>query len=287
MAKILMNTLQPRIDAHMHWWTIRRDDYGWLTPNLPALYGDFGAAEAEPLLAAGHIDGVILVQAAPTEAETQYLIELAQSRPYVRGVVGWADLYDAARLEVLARDQLLVAVRPMLEDLPAADWILQPELAPAVRLLEDLGLPFEALIKPHHLPVIRELLERYPRLRITIDHAAKPDISVRSMLPWKTDLAAVAKLPTVACKLSGLATEAKYGAALRDFVPYVDAVFALFGPERVIWGSDWPVLIERLDYLTWLEWAEQLCSDLTPDSRASVFGGNAERFYARRSVKAM
>lgn len=265
----------------MHWWTLERDDYGWLTPDLTALYRDFGPADAEPLLAAAHIDAVILVQAAPTVEETLYLFGLARSHPYVRGVVGWADLEDARELERLAGNESLLAVRPMLQDLPQDDWILRPALTPALRLLEELDLPLEALIKPVHLPIIRRLLERHPRLRIMVDHAAKPDIGGRSAVSWKSDLAALAASPRVWCKLSGLVTEAPPLAALSEFTPYVDSVFELFGAGRVVWGSDWPVLTLRLDYATWLRWAERLSAALSAEQSAQVFGGNAERFYVR------
>lgn len=270
-----------RIDAHMHWWSIQRQDYGWLTPELTALYRDFGPTQADPLLAAARIDGVILVQAAPTVNETRYLFELARSRAYVRGVVGWADFNDVAQLESLACQPTLLAVRPMLQDLAEDDWILQSALKPALRLLEDLGLPFEALIYPRHLPVLRHLLDRHPRLRVMIDHAAKPDIAARSLEPWNADLAALAAAPQVWCKLSGLMTEARPEDAMAVLAPYVDALFNGFGVERVVWGSDWPVATLRLDYAGWLRGCEALTGALSAAQQAQIFGGNAERFYAR------
>jgi L-fuconolactonase len=271
----------PRIDAHMHWWTTRRSDYGWLTPELPSLYRNFGPAEAEPLLAASQIDGVILVQAAPTVAETHYLLELAKPRKYVLGVVGWVDLHQAHELEMLAPAELLVGVRPMLQDLPDPSWILQAALRPSIHLLEDLDLAFEALITPEHLPFICELVERHPALRVIVDHAAQPNIGMQSMQPWKNDLATLAASPRVICKLSGLVTTTP-GSTRDDIAPYVDAVFEVFGPERVVWGSDWPVLTQRLGYATWLQWAEHLTASLSPNARDRVFGDNARHFYGSR-----
>lgn len=268
-----------RIDAHMHWWSIERRDYGWLTPDLGLLYRDFGPLDAAPLLAAAGIDGVILVQAAPTEAETHYLLNLARAHEYVWGVVGWVELTDCERLRTLAREAPLVAIRPMLQDLPAVDWILRPELAPALRLLEELDLPFEALVLPQHLPVIGELLARHPRLRVLIDHGAKPPIASRRVQPWRDDLAAVAASPNVVCKLSGLATEAGGTVTCDDIAPYVEIMFDVFGAGRVIWGSDWPVLTQSLDYATWVTWSEALTGSLPEADRAAVFGGNAASFY--------
>lgn len=282
MARTVSVSRAARIDAHMHWWTTRRDDYGWLTPNLQELYRDFGPAEAEPLLAASAIDGVILVQAAPTLAETHYLLELARPHAYVQGVVGWADLLDAREVEALLDSELIVAVRPMLQDIDDTGWILRRELTEGLQLLAARGIAFEALITPRHLSVIAELLTRHPTLRVMVDHAAKPDITAGALEPWKSELAMLAAESRVFCKLSGLATEGPVGMAPEVCAPYIDAVLELFGPERVVWGSDWPVLTQRLDYASWVRWAEQLTAYLSPAARIGVFGGNAQRFYGRR-----
>lgn len=282
MARTLSVSRAPRIDAHMHWWTTRRSDYGWLTPDLQELYHDFGPAEAGPLMAAASIDGVILVQAAPTLAETHYLLELARPREYVRGVVGWADLADAREVESLLQSDLIVGVRPMLQDIDDTGWILRPDLAEGLQLLAARGVAFEALITPRHLAVMDTLLDRHPALRVMVDHAAKPHITTGVLEPWKSELAVLAAEPRVFCKLSGLATEGPAGMAPYACAPYVDAVFELFGSERVVWGSDWPVLTQRLDYASWVRWAEQLTAHLAPETRAGVFGGNALRFYGGR-----
>ena len=282
MARTLSVSRAPRIDAHMHWWTTRRDDYGWLSPDLHELYRDFGPAEAEPLLAASAIDGVILVQAAPTLAETHYLLELARPREYVRGVVGWADLSDAREVEALLDSELIVAVRPMLQDIDHTGWILRRELTEGFQLLAARGIAIEALITPRHLSVIEELLARHPTLRVMVDHAAKPDIKAGALEPWKSELAMLATESRVFCKLSGLATEGPAGMVPEACAPYVSAILELFGPERVVWGSDWPVLTQRLDYASWVRWTEQLTAHLSPAARIGVFGGNALRFYGRR-----
>ena len=282
MAHTLSEYAAPRIDAHMHWWSTRRSDYGWLTPELPTLYRDFGPAEATPLLEAARIGGVILVQAAPTLAETLYLLDLARSNSYVLGVVGWADLADPAEVDTLAAAELTVGVRPMLEDIADTNWILRPELREGLQRIAAQDLAFEALITPRHLPIIAALVDRHPTLRVIVDHAAKPSITVGRSQPWKSQLAALAAESRIYCKLSGLVTEAPRGAGFEALRPYVEAVFELFGAERVIWGSDWPVLTQRMDYASWVQLAEQLTAHLSPQSRAGVFGGNAQRFYGKR-----
>ena len=282
MARTVSVSRAPRIDAHMHWWTTRRDDYGWLTPDLPGLYRDFGPAEAEPLLAASAIDGVILVQAAPTLAETHYLLEMAQPRGYVRGVVGWADLSDAREVEALLASGLIVGVRPMLQDIDDTSWILRRELADGLQLLAARGVAFEALITPRHLCVMATLLDRHPTLRVMVDHAAKPYITAGAMEPWRSELAVLAAESRVFCKLSGLATEGPAGLAPEACAPYANTILELFGSERVVWGSDWPVLTQRLDYTSWVRWAEQLTAQLSLAARVGVFGGNAQRFYGSR-----
>ena len=269
----------PRIDAHMHWWSIARDDYGWLTPDLGVLYRDYGPAEAVPLLKTCGIDGVVLVQAAQAVAETRYLLEMAHAAPCVRGVVGWVDLTAPAQLSALATDKLLVGIRPMLQDLPDDDWILRRDVTPGLRLIEELGLVFDTLVYPRHLASIIELVERHPDLNIIIDHGAKPDIAAGQMQPWKSALAQLAAIPHVHCKLSGLVNEAKEGAGPDDLAPFVDAIFELFGANRVVWGSDWPVVTQRLDYVAWWQWARQLTEALRPREREAVFGGTASRFY--------
>jgi hypothetical protein len=170
-----------RVDAHQHVWRLARGDYGWLTPALASIYRDFGLSDAHPLAAAAGIDTVVLVQAAPTVAETRFLLDTAKgSDGFVRGVVGWTDLAapDAERtLEELAGDPLLKGIRPMLHDLPDPAWILRADVQPALAALPSLGLTFDALVKPRELPALRQMLDRHPDLAVVVDHGAKPPIA--------------------------------------------------------------------------------------------------------------
>jgi L-fucono-1,5-lactonase len=269
------------IDAHVHYWRVDRGDYGWLTPDLP-ICRDFGPADAAPLFAASGITGVVLVQAAPTEAETRFLLSLAAEDPHVRGVVGWVDTMrpDAPeRLAALAEDPALRGIRPMRQDIPEDDWMLRPEQDGAYRAIVELGLGFDALARVRHLPHLPRLAERHPGLRIVIDHGAKPDIAGGGLAPWRNAMRTVAAFPQISCKLSGLVTEAAPGATFDAIRPYAETLLELFGPERLMFGSDWPVLTLRCDYATWWDWAQRLTVHLSPAEREGIFGGNARAFY--------
>ena len=272
------------IDAHVHYWRIDRGDYAWLTPDLP-IHRDFGPDDAAPLFAAAGITGIVLVQAAPTEAETEYLLSLATQDHLVRGVVGWIDMTgrDAPdRLAALARNPILRGIRPMWQDIPDDDWMLRPEQAPAYRAVLDLGLTLDALARVRHLRHLPRLIERHPDLPIVIDHGAKPDIAGGEFAAWRDGIKAVASFPHVRCKLSGLLTEAPGDATLDTIWPYADALLELFGPDRLMFGSDWPVLTLRRDYAIWWEWAQRLTAHLADAEQEAIFAKNAIAFYGLR-----
>jgi L-fuconolactonase len=197
-----------RVDAHHHIWQLARGDYGWLTPDLP-IYRDYTLDDLRPLL--GDITATVLVQAAPTEAETAFLIDVAQaSTGLVRGVIGWTDFAhpDApTRIAALAARPPLKGLRPMLQDIADTDWILRPEVQPAIAAMVGTGLRFDALVQPRHLPVLLQLCTRQPMLRLVIDHGAKPAIAQGGWQPWADDIARVARETPARCKLSGLSRD--------------------------------------------------------------------------------
>jgi len=271
-----------RIDSHQHYWSLARSDYGWLTPELAPIYRDFGPDDLKPLLASASIDRTILVQAAPTEAETRYLLNLARTEPTVAGVVGWVD-FDCAdviqRIATHSEERLLVALRPMMQDIPDPTWMLRPTVGIAIESMLDHGLVFDALVKPIHLRPLLTLATRHPQLSIVIDHGAKPDIAHDAFSPWAEDMTRLGERPNTVVKLSGLVTEA--GARWReaDLRRYVEHILMTFGPSRVLFGSDWPVLNLATDYATWLAIVERAISHIKPNERASVMGENARRIY--------
>jgi L-fuconolactonase len=271
-----------RIDAHQHFWSLARGDYGWLTPALRPIYRDFGPADLAPLLAAHGIERTILVQAAPTEAETAYLLDIAARTPFVAGVVGWTDFDapDAAEsIATLATNPLLVGLRPMVQDIADDNWLARPALRPAFEAMTAHGLIFDALLKPRHIPAMLAVLERHPDLACVIDHGAKPDLVTGDLAAWRDGMSALAAYPRLTCKLSGLVTEAGPDWSPETLRPVVEHLLATFGPERLIFGSDWPVVTLRASYAQWFKTAEAFLTDLTEAQRAAVFGGNAEKLY--------
>ena len=272
-----------RIDAHQHFWTLARGDYAWLTDEThPRIYRDFGPADLEPLLRENAIQRTILVQAAPTTAETEFLIKLARTTPFVAGVVGWVDLEadDAtAVIERLADDALLLGIRPMVQDIADDNWMLSPRLAPALRRLCDAQLCFDALVKPRQLRVLLQFMERYPDLPVVIDHGAKPDIAYGGFDQWAADIGALARSAPVMCKLSGLASEAGENWSADQLKPYADVLLESFGADRLMWGSDWPVLNEVGTYKSWCRAAGKLIESFPDTEQEKIFGGTAAKFY--------
>ncbi len=271
-----------RIDAHHHLWALARGDYGWLTPGLAPIYRDFSLSDLAQHLAAARIEGTILVQAAPTEAETEFLLDIAENADLVRGVVGWTD-FDAAdavaRIDEMAAGKLLVGLRPMVQDIPDDDWVLRPALAPLLTAMARTGLVFDALVLPRHLSRLLRLVDSHPDLQFVLDHCAKPRLATGEIAIWQRDVASLAERPNIVCKLSGLATEAAPDWQIADLQQAVDHVLACFGPRRLLWGSDWPVVNLAGGYAKWFAAAEALLADLSPDEKAAIFGGNAARIY--------
>src|SRR5215469_3645681 len=213
-----------RIDAHHHFWRPARGDYGWLTPELTTLYRDFEPDLLRPLLDEAGIEATILVQAAPTEPETEYLLEIARRTPWIAGVVGWTDLAAAdapARVERLANTRTLVGLRPMLQDIPDLNWILRPELGAGISAMAAHELVFDALVRETQLPVILELATRFPSLAIVLDHAGKPAINGNVRKDWREAIVALADCPNVSVKLSGLLTEGPPGLHYDTLAPIV------------------------------------------------------------------
>ena len=272
------------VDAHQHFWRLSRGDYAWLTPELRALYRDFEPGDLASLLAENNIAATVLVQAAATEEETHFLFELARKHSFIKGVVGWTDFSapDAApRIAALAAAGagVLKGLRPMIQDIADPDWVQRSHLDAAFAAMIAHDLAFDALVKPAHIPALLARLARHPPLRTVIDHAAKPDIVHGGFDAWAASLKRLARETGAYCKLSGLLTEARPGANVNDLAPYVEHIFACFGPERVLWGSDWPVLDLASDYSAWLDMARGMADRYAPGFAAKVFGETAAQFY--------
>lgn len=277
-----------RIDAHQHYWKLSRGDYGWMTPDMGVLYRDYLPADLKPSLERHKIDRTVLVQAAPTVAETDFMLSLAAADETIGGVVGWLDMADPAfpvLFDNYRQKPAFVGIRPMLHDLADDGWVSQPVVIENLKLLAARDFPFDFLVRPQHLPHVLDVLEQVPNLRAVIDHIAKPLIQDQVFAPWDSQISAIARHENVYCKLSGMVTEADHAAwTPADLKPYVEHVIASFGEDRVMFGSDWPVCLLASSYDGVIGALEEiLAPSLDEESRGKVFGGNAARFYGIES----
>jgi L-fuconolactonase len=270
------------IDAHQHLWRIGQNGCSWPTPDLVAIHRHFEiddlARAATPL----GVVGTVLVQSQPNGSDTDWLLQTAARSDLLKAVVGWVDLRSPEaprRIAELAAHPKIRGLRPMLQGLADDDWILDRALDPAIEKMKAYRLTLDALVFTRHLGHICVFAERHPELPIVIDHGAKPPIASGALEPWRSAITRVAGLSNVWCKLSGLLTEAAPAQGADALAPYVAHLLEIFGPERLMWGSDWPVLDLAGDYAGWLEMARDLCGTTDEASQRALFGGTASKFY--------
>jgi L-fuconolactonase len=270
-----------RIDAHQHFWQWSK---GWFSRPEPVFSRDYLPKDFEYILKAEGIDKTIVVQTSPTVGETDFLLDLAASSTFIAGVVGWLDLESPQfqkQLEEHLRCRHFVAVRPMLESLPDDNWILRPRVMESLAAIAEARLVLEFLTLTRHLPYVVPVLDKMPRLRAVIDHLSKPEIKTGNMHPWQELMREIALRPNVYCKLSGMVTEADYTHWTPEQLrPYAEHVLEHFGPDRVMFGSDWPVCLLAANYAEVLNmYREFVTGFLGTAALDAVFGGNAARFY--------
>jgi len=264
------------IDAHVHIRRLGANGCTWPTAALPGIHREFSLDDLRASEGAGETDRVILVQSQEAPADTHWLLSIADADTLVGGVVGWADLtaVDAAtRIAELARLPKLCGLRPMVQDQPA-DWFDDPALDPALAAMAESGLVLDALVRPRHLPALTRLARRHPRLRIVVDHAAKPDFD--DLGRWSEDMAALAGCPGTWCKLSGLPTELAPHHERQRIADVIAQLWSMFGAERLIWGSDWPVVTLTDSYAGSLDEVRTL---VPASAQPAVFSGNAKHAY--------
>lgn len=274
-------SLAPKVvDAHQHFWWRDRARYAWLDPNDPVLARDFTPEELRPQLPAAGVQQTVVVQADPSVEETQFLLEMAEQTDFVIGVVGWVDLERAdvvATIDDLQQSPYFVGIRPMLQDLSDAQWVLRPAVVRHLHALAERGLAVDWLVTPRELPAILTIMQEIPTLTAVIDHLAKPHGMTET---WAQTMAALAQFPHCACKLSGLATldpTADGGDWLRQAIQWV---WDGFGPNRLIFGSDWPVALSGgWSYDTIIARTRQWLPTMTVREEAAIFGANAQRWY--------
>jgi L-fuconolactonase len=273
-----------RIDAHQHYWKVDRGDYGWITPALPVLNRDYLPEHLLAHLQEHRIDATIVVQAAQTLEETDYLLSLADQSDTIAGVVGWLDMNDSAyrdHYERFAKHPKYVGFRVMIQEMADAVAILEPQFVSALRYFADRDVPVDLLVVSHQLDPLVRLLELVPGLRGVIDHIAKPRIADGVLEPWKTQMAAIAGHRNIYCKLSGMVTEANHQHwQPSDFTAYIEHIVRIFGEDRIMFGSDWPVCLMAGSYDQVVELLAQCMPAFASEPvQAKLFGRNAKEFY--------
>lgn len=271
-----------RIDAHHHLWRYDPTVFGWIDPHS-AIARDFGTDDLASVLQRRGIDGAIAVQARQCEAETAMLLAAADRCDAILGVVGWIDLRAVDIEERLARDddRRVLGYRHIVQDEQDADFLLGDAFVRGVRAVARKGLVYDLLVDHRQLATVPAFLDRVGDGRFVLDHAAKPAIARGEWQPWANRIAAAARCPQLSCKVSGLVTEADHARWTADEIErYLDHVFALFGPERLIFGSDWPVCLLAADHAHVVDLLADYVARHCPAAEAAIFGGNALRTYA-------
>jgi len=274
------------VDAHHHFWDPTRADYPWLTDELATIRRPFGPADLAPLLEASGIDATILVQTRSSLEETEEFLAIAAATPFISGVVGWVDLRAPSVDDTIARlragpgGDRLVGIRHQVQDEEDPRWLLRPDVRRGIQAVGRAGLVYELLVRSRELPAAREIVAGTPDVRFVIDHLAKPPIRDGTLQPWADLVAGFAGMPNAWGKLSGLVTEADWS-SLRpaDLAPFVAHVLAVVGPERLMFGSDWPVCLLAATYDAVVAAARETLAGLTDTERAGVFGTNAAVVY--------
>jgi L-fuconolactonase len=270
------------IDAHQHFWYFDSDRDSWITDDMAVIRRDFLPADLEPVLAQNGIDGCVAVQASQSEEETMFLVNMAQAYDIVKGVVGWVDLQAATlneRLEVLTQHKALKGFRHVAQGEPD-DFLARPSVVEGIRKLAAFGMTYDILIYPSQLKAALHLVRAVPEVNFVIDHLAKPYIKKQEISRWSNFLTEIAKQRNVSCKLSGMVTEADWqNWSKKDFFPYLDVAFEHFGPDRLLFGSDWPVCLVAANYTQVKTLVEDYVNPWGDEVREKVFGANAVSFY--------
>ena len=273
------------IDSHQHFWDPSRGDYHWMPKDNPILNRKYEVKDLSE--ASGSIDlhKTILVQAAATNAETEYMLHIAESSDLVCGVVGWVNFEEKDQLNqlrIFSKHPKFIGVRPMIQDIPDENWVLNKNFDIFFKSIIDLDLSFDALGFPIHLENFYIIASKYPTLRFVIDHLMKPKIcnnKQEEFIHWKKGMSKLSRLDNVYCKFSGMVTEACENWGEQDLKRYVDEILTLFTDKKIMWGSDWPVCNLRTNYLGWYNAAINLTNELSLAEKQNIFYNNSINFY--------
>lgn len=271
-----------RIDSHQHFWRYSAEQYPWIQNDWP-IRKDFLPADLEPLLKNHGLEGCIAVQARQSLEESHWLLELAAQAQFVKGVVGWVDLQNAnveRQLAELSNHHKFVGVRHVVQDEPDDNFMLGEAFQRGIRSLKPFGFTYDILVFPKQLPAAIKLVEAFPEQAFVLDHIAKPKIRSGELDPWREQIKTLGQFPNCCCKVSGMVTEAKWQEwKPDDFAPFLEVVAEAFGPDRLMYGSDWPVCLLAGGYNRVFDLAAEFAKRFSTDDQARFFGGNAARFY--------
>ncbi|SMO85315.1 amidohydrolase family protein [Fodinibius sediminis] len=272
-----------RIDSHQHFWEYDpvRDD--WITDEMAILQQNFMPEDLQTELNRVGMQGCIAVQADQSEAETRFLLSLAEQHDIVRGVVGWLDIRSAEfreRLDHYASNSTLKGLRHLVQDEENNDFLLQPDFLKGIEILGSYDMTYDILIFAHQLPAAVSFAGRFPDQTFVLDHLAKPLIKAQRIDDWEAGIRDLAQHPQMYCKLSGMVTEADWGNwSAADFKPYLDVVFDAFGTDRLMFGSDWPVCLLAAEYEEVFDLVQEYIEPLSRTEKEQILGGNAMRCY--------
>ena len=272
-----------RIDSHQHFWKYSAAEYPWISNAMSRLRRDFLPVDLQNELKKNRLDGSIVVQARQTIEETKWLLALSEQFPFIKGVVGWADVRAdniEDQLAELAEHPKFVGVRHVLQDEADDRFMLRPDFMRGIEKLGRFGLTYDLLLFPRHLSNATKLVRKFPDQKFVLDHISKPSIKDGTLEPWTREIKNFSKSPNVYCKLSGMVTEARWTQWREaDFRPYVDVVFEAFGEDRLMFGSDWPVCLVSASYQQVIGIVQHYFSKRSAGMHAKIFGGNAVAFY--------
>jgi L-fuconolactonase len=271
------------IDSHHHFWRYDPMQYDWIDESMRAIRRDFLPDDLRRATREAGIDGVVSVQARQSLEETRWLLDLANQHDFIRGAVGWVPLVspDVKRvLESFAAERKLVGVRHVVQGEPDEDFILRDDFNAGIATLREFGLRYDILIFERHLPQTIRFVDRHPDQIFVLDHLAKPKIRAGQLDPWRRNIAELARRENVYCKVSGMVTEADpFDWTVEQLRPYFDTVLAAFGPDRLMFGSDWPVCLVGVEYDRWANVARGWTERLSASARDRIFGGTAIEAY--------
>lgn len=271
-----------QVDTHVHFWKYDKMKDGWITDSMKVLQQDYLPQTISSVFKRNDIDGCVAVQVDQAEVETLFLVELAKTHDIIKGVVGWVDLQNEnieERLQYFSQYPVIKGWRHIVQSEPD-DFLLQKNFQRGIQALQPYGYTYDVLIYHHQLKPALEFVSRFPEHKMVIDHCAKPDIANKKINEWRSFMQEIAKHPNVFCKLSGLFTEAKWKQwSPADFYPYLDVVFNAFGTDRLMFGSDWPVILLSGIYVQWKSLLEKYMENFEEEDREKIFGRNAVQFY--------